>query len=99
MKALLLCFCCAVLLACSKTFGGVEQSPVAAITEEFNPQRFEFAIESGFLFGAINPPANYEIAAVSVIDTNTNEAIAHIKVAPNPNWVTRNRPRAAERVL
>ena len=63
MKALLLCFCCAVLLACSKTFGGVEQAPVAAITEEFNPQRFEFAIESGFLFGAINPPASYEIGA------------------------------------
>jgi opacity protein-like surface antigen len=63
MKALRLCFACAVLLACSRTFGGVEQPPVATATEEFNPQRFDFAIESGFLFGAINPPASYEIGA------------------------------------
>ena len=63
MKVLRLCFGCAVLLACSQTFGGIEQPPVATVTEEFNPQRFEFAIESGFLFGAINPPASYEIAA------------------------------------
>jgi lipid A 3-O-deacylase len=63
MKALLLCFVCAVLLACSPTFAGVEPPPVATGTEEFNPQRFEFAIESGFLFGAINPPQSYEIGA------------------------------------
>jgi len=63
MKALRLCFACAVLLACSETFAGVEKPPVATATEEFNPQRFEFAIESGFLFGAINPPASYEIGA------------------------------------
>jgi hypothetical protein len=50
-------------LACSQTFGGVEQPRGATATEEFNPQRFEFAIESGFLFGAINPPASYEIGA------------------------------------
>ncbi|HEY2142938.1 MAG TPA: acyloxyacyl hydrolase [Candidatus Udaeobacter sp.] len=36
---------------------------MATATEEFNPQRFDFAIESGFLFGAINPPASYEIGA------------------------------------
>src|SRR6266404_7918393 len=63
MKVLRLCFGCAVLLAFSQTFGGIEQPPVATVTEEFNPQRFEFAIESGFLFGAINPPASYEIGA------------------------------------
>src|SRR5881392_4198959 len=63
MKGLRLCFACAVLLACSPTFAGVEQPPVATITEEFNPQRFEFAIESGYLFGAINPPASYQIGA------------------------------------
>jgi lipid A 3-O-deacylase len=63
MKALRLCFACAVLLACSPTFAGVEPPPVATATEEFNPQRFEFAIESGFLFGAINPPQSYEIGA------------------------------------
>jgi hypothetical protein len=63
MKVLRLCFGCAVLLACSQTFGGIEQPPVTTATEEFNPQRLEFAIESGFLFGAINPPASYEIGA------------------------------------
>jgi len=63
MKALRLCFACAVLLACSQTFAGVEPPPAATATEEFNPQRFEFAIESGFLFGAINPPTSYEIGA------------------------------------
>ena len=30
---------------------------------DFNPQRFEFAIESGYLLGAINAPAGYEIGA------------------------------------
>jgi opacity protein-like surface antigen len=63
MKALRLCFACAVFLACSPTFAGVEPPPVATITEEFNPQRFDFAIESGYLFGAINPPTGYEIGA------------------------------------
>jgi opacity protein-like surface antigen len=63
MKALRLCFACAVLLRCSPTFAGVEQPPVATATEEFNPERFEFAIESGYLFGAINPPTSYEIGA------------------------------------
>src|SRR6266478_1894290 len=63
MKVLRLCFGCAVLLACSQTFGGIEQPPLATVTEEFNPQRFEFAIESGYLFGAINPPTDYQIGA------------------------------------
>jgi lipid A 3-O-deacylase len=63
MKALRLCFACAVLLACSQTFAGVEQPPVATATEEFNPQRFEFAVESAYLLGAINAPAGYEIGA------------------------------------
>jgi len=63
MKSLRVCFACVVLLACSQTFGGIEQPRVATATEELNPQRFEFAIESGYLFGAINPPASYEIGA------------------------------------
>jgi len=63
MKPLRAWFFCAVLVASSQTFGGVEQSQMATVTEEFNPQRFEFAIESGYLFGAINPPASYEIGA------------------------------------
>src|SRR5256885_8428308 len=63
MKALRDCFACAVLLACSQSFGGIEQPSVATATEEFNPQRFELALESGYLFGAINPPTDYEIGA------------------------------------
>jgi lipid A 3-O-deacylase len=63
MNSLRVCFACVVLLACSQTFGGIEQPRVATATEELNPQRFEFAIESGYLFGAINPPASYEIGA------------------------------------
>ncbi len=54
MKALRVCFACAVLLACSQSFGGIEQPSVATATEEFNPQRFELALESGYLFGAIH---------------------------------------------
>ena len=61
MKALRLCLICVVLLACLKAFGGIEQPQVATVTEELNPQRFEFALESGYLFGAINPPADYQI--------------------------------------
>ena len=48
----------------------VGTSPAFARTEitarnvsVLNPQRFEFAVESGYLFGAINPPASYEIGA------------------------------------
>src|SRR5437764_15175062 len=63
MKRLRALAACALILNCMRAFGGAEQSPVATATEEFNPQRFEFAIESGFLFGAINPPTSYEIGA------------------------------------
>ncbi len=63
MKALPVCFVCVVLLVCSQTFGGTEGGGVATVTEEFNPQRFEFAVESGYLFGAFNPPVRYEIGA------------------------------------
>jgi len=63
MKGLRVCFACAVLVGCSQTFGGVEQQRVATATEEFNPHRFEFALESGYLFGAINPPTDYQIGA------------------------------------
>jgi len=63
MKRLRALAACALILNCMRAFGGAEQSPVDTATEEWNPQRFEFAIESGFLFGAINPPASYEIGA------------------------------------
>ena len=63
MKRLRALAACALILNCMRAFGGAEQSRVDTATEEWNPQRFEFAIESGFLFGAINPPASYEIGA------------------------------------
>ena len=63
MKMLRALSACALLAVCSQAFGGVEQSRVATITEELDPQRFEFARESGYLFGAINPPADYQILA------------------------------------
>jgi hypothetical protein len=54
---------CTIIVVCSQTFGGTVQPRVEAATEELNPQRFELAVESGYLFGAINPPASYEIGA------------------------------------
>jgi opacity protein-like surface antigen len=63
MKALRVCFACAFFAVCSQAFGGVEQGPAAVATEDFNPRRFELALESGYLFGAINPPADYRIGA------------------------------------
>jgi len=63
MKMLRALSACARLVVCSQAFGGVEQPSVTTVTEELNPQRFEFALESGYLFGAINPPADYQILA------------------------------------
>jgi len=57
---------CVVLLFLSSSlrlFGGTTESRVEAASPQFNPQRFEFAIESGYLLGAINAPASYEIGA------------------------------------
>src|SRR5436309_15882114 len=61
MKMLCALGACALLAVYSQAFGGVEQPSVTTVTEELNPQRFEFALESGYLFGAINPPADYQI--------------------------------------
>ena len=60
MKMLRAIGACAFLLPCSQIFCGIEQQ-VSTTGEEFNAQRFEFALESGYLFGAINPPADYQI--------------------------------------
>ena len=57
---------CAVLLflsVCFRLFGGTPETQVESVRSGFNPQRFEFAIESGYLLGAINAPAGYEIGA------------------------------------
>ena len=64
MKALRICAACVPLWICSHSVaGGERQSAVNAI-EEFNPHRFELALETGYLFGAINPPTDYQIGAV-----------------------------------
>jgi len=63
MKTLRAFAACVIVLACSQIFAGTEQTRTAATTEELNPQRFELAVESGYLFGAINPPADYDIGA------------------------------------
>ena len=57
---------CAVLLflsVCFRLFGGTSETQVESVRSNLNPQRFEFAIESGYLLGAINAPAGYEIGA------------------------------------
>src|SRR5262245_16118788 len=63
MKTLRAFVACAIVLAHSQSFGGTEPPRPAATAEELNPQRFELAIESGYLFGAINPPQDYQIGA------------------------------------
>ena len=63
MKPLRALAACAIVLVYSQGFGGTEPSPAAGTTEELNPQRFEFALESGYLFGAINPPQDYQVGA------------------------------------
>src|SRR5216117_1939808 len=63
MKPLRAFAACAIVLTYSQTFAGTEQPRAEATAEELNPQRFELAVESGYLFGAINPPTDYEIGA------------------------------------
>jgi lipid A 3-O-deacylase len=53
----------ALSLTCLQALGGTEPSSAELSSTELNPRRFEFAVESGYLFGAINPPADYQIGA------------------------------------
>src|SRR6266481_4785846 len=64
MKALRICIGCVVLSICSQMFAGVERQVSIAASDELNPDRIEFALETGYLFGAINPPADYQIGAL-----------------------------------
>jgi len=52
-----------LIFVCSPAFGGTNESGVETVTDELNPRSFELAVESGYLFGAINPPADYRIGA------------------------------------
>jgi lipid A 3-O-deacylase len=53
----------ALLFAYSQVLGGMEQSSAELFRTELNPRSFELAVESGYLFGAINPPQDYQIGA------------------------------------
>src|SRR4029078_798542 len=61
MKTLRALAACAIVLTCSPTFGGTEQTRTEGTTQELDPQRFELTVESGYLFGAFNPPQDYQI--------------------------------------
>jgi lipid A 3-O-deacylase len=52
-----------LLFACSQAFGGTEPRSSELPPTELNPRSFELAVESGYLFGAINPPQDYQIGA------------------------------------
>ena len=64
MKALRICIGCVALSICSQMFAGVERQVSISDSDELNPDRIEFALETGYLFGAINPPADYQIGAL-----------------------------------
>ncbi len=64
MKLLRICIVYVAISICSQTFAGVEDHAGVAAREEFDPHRIEFALETGYLFGAINPPADYQIGAL-----------------------------------
>jgi len=54
---------CAFLFTCLQTFAGTQGPAVGSPSDELNPERFEVALESGYLFGFINPPRSYQIGA------------------------------------
>jgi hypothetical protein len=47
------------LSVCCRLFGGTPQTGVEPTRSDFNPPRFQFAIESAYLLGAINAPTGY----------------------------------------
>jgi hypothetical protein len=63
MKMLCASIVLTFFLACLQGFGGTGRSSVEFSSTELNPPSFELAIESAYLFGAINPPADYQIGA------------------------------------
>src|SRR5205809_6255141 len=63
MKTLCAFAACVIVLACSQMFARTEQARSEATTEELSPHRFELAVESGYVFGAINPPQDYQVGA------------------------------------
>jgi lipid A 3-O-deacylase len=52
-----------LLTIAAQMFAGTETASVSPMPGELNPDRFELALESGYLFGVINPPRPYQIGA------------------------------------
>ena len=63
MKILRATTVCAVLFTSLSAFAGIGESRAEPGKTDFDPQRFELAVESGYLFGFINPPRSYQIGA------------------------------------
>ena len=63
MKTLRVSVIFALLLAYLRAFAGIERPSAELSQAELNPRSFELAVESGYLFGAINPPVDYQIGA------------------------------------
>ena len=63
MKTLRASVVFAFFLACLQAFSGTERPSAELPPAEFNPRSFELTVESGYLFGAINPPTDYQIGA------------------------------------
>jgi lipid A 3-O-deacylase len=63
MKTLRASVVFAFFLACLQAFSGTERPSAELPPTEFNPRSFELTVESGYLFGAINPPTDYQIGA------------------------------------
>ena len=64
MKPLCICIYSIAVSICSQMFAGVESQVSAAAGNEFDPHQIDFALEAGYLFGAINPPTDYQIGAL-----------------------------------
>jgi hypothetical protein len=64
MKLFRILVACPLVLFCSQTLAGIAQPRTEAVTTEFDPHRFEAAVESGYLFGVINPPRDYQVGAL-----------------------------------
>jgi lipid A 3-O-deacylase len=63
MKSVPVLVSCVLFFGWSQGFAGTAQPPTEPVRTEFDPHRFEFAVESGYLFGVINPPRDYQIGA------------------------------------
>jgi hypothetical protein len=51
------------LTSAPSLFGGTARDANSTVGVSDEPPRFDFAIESAYLFGVFNPPRNYEISA------------------------------------